>query len=100
MSRNVGMQYCGLCLLRGIVRCGGGAVASPDLGLCHPGQWSRRVLTVYTGLGSYPEISVRNWTRKQVIIEYQGILKVIFNSCTLFGSSGNELNIKKMQIKL
>ena len=48
----------------------------------------------------YPEISVRNWTRKQVIIEYQGILKVIFNSCTLFGSSGNELNIKKMQIKL
>ena len=48
----------------------------------------------------FPEISVTNWTRKQVINEY-GILKVIFISfsCTLFGSSRYKLDIKKMKIK-
>ena len=48
----------------------------------------------------YPEISVTNWTRKQVINEY-GVLKVIFISfsCIFFASSRNKLDIKKMKIK-
>ena len=95
------MQCCGRCLLRGIVRCGGGgAVASPGLGLCHPGHWSRRVLTVYTVPATLPGDFSDKLDWKQVINEY-GILKVIFISfsCTLFGSSRYKLDIKKMKIK-